>query len=38
MLKKLALVMIGLGCAIQAQAFDKSQVNLKTQFGNLVCL
>lgn len=32
MLKKLALVMIGLGCAIQAQAFDKSQVNLENDF------
>ena len=32
MLKKLALVMIGLGCAIQGQAFDKSQVNLENDF------
>ena len=35
MLKKMALITLGLGLAFQAQAFDKNQINLqKDFFGN----
>lgn len=32
MLKKMALITLGLGLAFQAQAFDKTQVNLQKDF------
>lgn len=32
MLKKIAVVVMSLGCALQAQAFDKNQINLKNDF------
>lgn len=32
MMKKIAIVALGLGLAVQAQAYDKSQVNLANEF------